>query len=347
VPIDDAIDRLVRAINAAGLPSIRPAGEVTEVLAEIAAEIHPLRLPDELVTFWRRIDPYSITLTPYAQPTDPAFALECWRSHRDGGLGMPPIVMFPFCYESHLFLFVELEDGHGNGGPCFEWGYCDEAFHLRHTSVSRYLDQLAATIEVDAERLRASKWCSWHDFDPDDLWSPERSAALSNELPLGVYGDQLEFGHDVRNWAPHWLEAQGISAADREPRGATTTIAELLRTAALGTNADGTIHGLVVSAATSGDGCQIRVDDGSATLDLWCPTAVCTYGPIIRTRFEFDVVVQPNPSPIPDTSREHQLVQRLALSGNMLGARAALMDMASKTFGSPKPAEATAIRPLS
>ena len=45
--------------------------------------------------------------------------------------------------------------------------------------------------------------------------------------------------------------------------------------------------------ASSGfsDGVRVTIDDGTGTLDAWCPAAVTMFGPACDRRYEFDLVV--------------------------------------------------------
>ena len=50
---------------------------------------------------------------------------------------MTPKLLFPFCYESHGFLFVELHDDRDLGGHVFEWAYAGSPFYRRFAGLSR------------------------------------------------------------------------------------------------------------------------------------------------------------------------------------------------------------------
>lgn len=146
--IDAAVERLIAAYRGAGLPPVRRAGDMDAILSEIRAEISPLRLPEELERFWRLVDPASITVAPYPGPTHSrlrALQLEVAPGRVPG---MTPRLLFPVCYESHGFLFVELEDGLGSGGACIEWAYAGSPFSVRFPSLSACVDPLATMIEA-------------------------------------------------------------------------------------------------------------------------------------------------------------------------------------------------------
>ena len=345
-PIDAAVDRLIAAYRQADLPPIRPADrDVERVLAEIEGEIAPLRLPEVLVRFWRLVDPVTITVAPYPHPTSAGFALESWKSDRDESPGMTPRLLFPIAYESHGFLFVELVDDEG-GGAVLEWAYAGSPFSVRFPSLSAYLDLLATMIELGEFTRHVGETHSWVEFDPEGQWEGAQAVRLAAAQPRPRLGGAREIDEDVRHWPAHWLASSGLTPEASSPRGASTTVADLLRAAAVGTTASGTIRGRVTSLAGFGADWRAAVDDGTGVLDLWCPAAVCTYGPVIRRAFEFDVTVQPNPGPAPDWQPEHREAQDRALSHDLEGAQAAMMNLYARASQSPPAAEATAIRPL-
>jgi hypothetical protein len=333
------IERLIRVYAAAGLPPIQPAKD-TKSLKAIAAAIHPLRLPRDLETFWRRVDADSIASVGQGlTPGGPAAALAMLPLYREETWGVKtPQVLFPVGYGSHTYFLVELDDQRGNGGPCFEWGAGSEGICMRYASISAYLDLLATMVELGEHEAEG--------VVPYAQWAGAAQVRLATAAPLGVYGHQTIIGEDPRSWPAHWRAAGGVAADDYEPRGATTTAAQLLSRAAGGVEASGTIRGRVVSAAMTGDGRRVAVDDGSAVLDIWCPTDVCTYGPVMHREFEFDLIVRPDPPAPIDTRSEHREAQRRALSGDMSGAQDAIRRLSEKTFGTPAAARATAVRPL-
>ena len=344
-PIDSAVDRLAAAYRHAGLPPLRAPDRVDAVIEEIHAEIAPLRLPEELERFWRLVDPESVTVAPYPHPMSVAFALRSWRMHRDEAPGMAPRALFPFAYESHGFLSIELEDGRGNGGTVLEWGYGDEAFRVRFPALSAYLDLLATMIESD-ELVRHDGSLGRVEFDPERRWPGAQAVRLASIGALPGLGLEREIPQDVRAWPEHWLLPEGLAADARTPRGATTTVAALLRDAAAGGAAGGTIRARVSRLVGSADGRRVAVADGSGVLDVWCPTVVCTYGPIVEREFEFDVVVRPAPPAPPDWAPEHREIQQKALDHDLIGAQDAVARLYSMAFETPAAAEATAVRPV-
>lgn len=340
--VEQAVERLAAAYRGEGVGRLRAPGRgVSRVLADVRREIAPLRLPEELERFWRLVDPESVTVAPYPRLTSPAFALRSWVMHRDESPGMTPRLLFPVACESHGFLFAELEDGTGQGGAVYEWGYGGSRFLLRFGGVAGYLDLLATMVELGELRRHDSGWI---EVDPDRRWADAAAVRLAAaDLPPRVAA-AADVDDDPRTWPEHWLRSSGLDAEVRTPRGRTTTVAELLRRAASG-EARGTIHGTVTRLAGSGAGCRISVDDGTGELDVWCPAAICAFGPVIRRRFELDVVAR-HAAPPPDWSSDQRRVQDDALVGSLEAAQAAAMDLYATAFQTTAAAEATAVRPL-
>lgn len=344
--IRDALAHLAAAYDAAGLPPIRKPKGADAALRQIAAAIAPLRLPAELEEFWRRVDPQSITVAPYPHLTSPDFALDSWRSHCDELEGMVPRVLFPVAYESHGFLMVELEDGRGTGGPVFAWAYADEAFVLSFPTLSAYLHLLATMVELGEFAHREASRTSYIEFDPDGRWDDAVAVRLAAAQPIGIHGSTRRIGAEVRSWPDAWQVAAGLAEETRTLRGATATIADVLRRAEAGESVRATVRARVIQLAGTAEGRRATIDDGTASLDIWCPAAVCAYGPIIRTEFEFDVVVGPSPKPSRDWRGRLRDVQARALGGDLAGAQEAAISWHKETFGTPATAEATAVRPV-
>jgi hypothetical protein len=342
--MDRAVERLVAAYDSAGLPPVLAPDDPDAVLARINHEIAPLTLPAELERFWRLVDPRTIRVAPHPAPIAPKFALQTWTMHRDEAPGMVPRMLFPACYESHQLLLVELDDGSGTGGACLEYAYGDTAFVLRFARLSSYVGLLASMI-AEGEWVRHDD-PAWVQFDPDDRW-PARQAAALGAAPLPAwYAGGTQLDQDVRSWPERWLRADGLEPRDRHPRGATTTLAELLAEAAAGRPAQGTVRATVVALVGSGRGSRVMLDDGTATVDVWCPAKVSTYGPVVRTAFEFDlVVVAGGPGQAPD------LADRLGTVHHVLGAgldaaQQGAVELYAELVALPAAAEATGIRPV-
>jgi hypothetical protein len=325
--IETVIERLAKAYTSAGLPPLQgpPAREAETALASIAAEIAPLRLPRQLETFWRRVDPRTVSLGPRPELCDPSAALECWAEFRDEFPGMTPRLLFPIGQQGEDYLFVELattagaagaEAGTGRGGAVFAWRVDGSPFALHFPDLAAYLSLLCTMIELEEFDRHSGQGRSWIEFDPDGRWYDAQAVRLAGALPVPDHGSNRTIDPNIRHWPAHWLAADELISS-RRPRGATTTVAALLRESGAGVEVRGTIRGRVVQLASSGAGAHAAVDDGTAVLVLWCPAAVRGPGPVIERTFEFDVVVPP-----------------------------AAHDLAAEHFDATKIAEATAVRSL-
>jgi hypothetical protein len=286
VRIDDAIDRLAAAHREHGLPGLRPPADPAAAAAaveRIVAEIAPLRLPADLARLWQRVDPSSLAeLSPYPHPSGLVFALEGWMATRDDFPGLHPLLLFPFGYEDHGWLLVELEDGAGSGGPMYELTVGGPGFTLVHPGLCDYLELRAEFVEQGRYAIEAEDGGTWLHFDPDDAWPlacVERAGGVTTVPPL------------AGGWPEPWLAADGIGPETVRLRGADTTVRDLL--ADRDDEHLATIRGRVVGLFMTGDGTHATVDDGTGVVEVRCPPATRHFGPVIRGEFEFDVVVRP------------------------------------------------------
>ena len=347
-PVDDAVRRLTDAYRHAGLKPIPPApSDIDRVLAELHREIAPLRLPEDVERFWRLIDGGAIYPSPTPRPCSADAALSFWKMCRDEGWSASPKLLFPVGIEGWSHLLVELDDGAGAAGALIEGAFANFKYDVRFPSLLSYLDLWATMIESEEFRRHDGDHGPWIEFDPDDRWDDAQAVRLSAAQPLPRLGNAREIQADnPGQWPAHWLAANGFTSEMSTPCGASTTVADLLRGAAAGKSMAGTIRATVTSLGMSGEGRRVDVSDGTGSLDVWCPAAICIYGPVIRKEFEFDVEVRANPSAAPDWASEQREATSRALAGDMEGAASAVRDMHAKAFETGATAEATAIRPL-
>lgn len=311
----EAVDRLQQAHSAAGLGELRPPNAQAEwTLDQIARSVAPLRLPADLVTFWRMVDPDLIAVAPCPRPAGPALSLRLWQRHcaPDPTLA----AYFPWCYDSHEFGLVGLGKPLADSGGCFGWAGAGSPVVRTFPSVAAYLDLLATMIELG-----------------EFVHHPE----------LGV----LEFDP-----ARRWTDAQAVrlASADRGPATpcphSVTTIAALLREAEAGASPSGRIQATVAAVAGSASGQRIEVTDGTGRLDLWCPASLCAAGPTIERSFEFHVTVQPGVARVTDSATALSGIERATRSGDLRAAVSLAAPLYDELFGTPAQAQATAIRPL-
>jgi hypothetical protein len=285
--VDTAIDRLASALEAAGVV-LSLGGDDHAILEKVAAAISPLRLPAELARFYERVDPGVIGIEPHPRCAALDFALQGWLQHRDGAPEMVPEVLFPLCYESWSFLFVELDTPERLGGRLFEWSYGGSDFRLRFGSLTDWLDVLAEVVEAGAWKPLEGASGGRRAIRPDpDIYA----RVTARRLGQGA----LVVPEDTESWPRHW-HAKSVDPG-AEPTGATHTIGELR--ASLGAGPlSATIAGVFSRVAVvAHEGERLMVVDGTGVLDVWCPASVARFHALAAADYlEFDVTVGTAPA---------------------------------------------------
>ena len=160
-----------------------------------------------------------------------------------------------------------------------------------------------------------------------------------------MYGDLRAIPRELEAWPTHWLATRGIDLRDREPLGATHTIAELVAAAGEGV-VTGRIHGEVIRLIGTAQETLVVVDDGTAVIDVSCPAGTSPWGPVHGRRFEFEVTIEGPVEAPPDLDTLHAEISREALTGNLEAAQAAAERMARELEAHRPAAVASDVRPL-
>jgi hypothetical protein len=160
-----------------------------------------------------------------------------------------------------------------------------------------------------------------------------------------MYGDLGAIPRELEAWPTHWLATSGIDLRDREPLGATHTIAELVAAAGEGV-VTGRIHGEVIRLVGTAQETLVVVHDGTADIDVSCPAATSTWGPVHKRRFEFEVTIAGPVEAPPDLDTFQAAISHHALTGNLEAAQAAAESMARELEAHRPAAVASDIRPL-
>jgi hypothetical protein len=332
--IDAAIDRLDDALRSSGLPGLGAPADL-RALDEVAEAVAPYELPAELGRFWERVDAEHVEVYTFPRLGGPASALALRGGLRE--YGAPPILL-PIDYASHCYGAIELGSEWSEGGTILEWDL--DAFPLVSHSVA---DRIALLAELVSEGL----------FERGDGYvaldhraeQEKRLARLVSGGPHPMYGDRRAIPRELEAWPTHWLATSGIDLRDREPLGATHTIAELVAAAGAGV-VTGRIHGEVIRLVGTAQETLVVVDDGTAVIDVSCPAGTSTWGPIHRRRFEFAVTIAgPVEAPL-DLDTFHAAISQQALTGNLEAAQAAAESMARELEAHRPAAVASDIRPL-
>jgi hypothetical protein len=338
--VDSAIDRLDEALRSVGVAGLEPPGDAGPI-AEIAEAVAPYVLPDELRRFWRRVDAERIHVHTFPKIGGPASALSQLRMVREIAtpvpIGLPPILL-PVDYASHCYGVVELGSEWDEGGSLLEFAFEDMPFVSR--SVADWLDMLAELLIEGSFELHDG----WAELDHLAVLA-KRLARLESSGPHPVYGDLRAIADELHLWPAHWLAASGIDLRSREPLGATHTIAELVA-AAETAPVTGRLHAEVVRLVGSAAGALVVVDDGSGTLDVWCPAGTSPWGPVHRVQFELEVTLERPAGAVPDLDSPHEQIVQNALAGDLGSAQEAAIAFSEQLQAHRAAAVATDIRPL-
>lgn len=338
--IDIAIDRLDEALRAAGVGGLEPPREIAPI-ADVAEEVAPYVLPTELRRFWERVDADSVRVRTFPTIGGPATALAELRMARELAspvpIGLPPILV-PVDYASHCFGVVELGSERYDGGTFLEYAFEDMPL-VSHT-VADWIEMLAELLSEGSYELHDG----WAELD-HTAELEKRLTRLRSHGPHPLYGELRAIPDELHLWPAHWLAASGIDLRDREPLGATHTIAQLRAGAGMRPVA-GRIHAEVKRLVGSGAGALVVVDDGTGALDIWCPEGTSPWGPVHRTRFEFALTIDGPVGALPDLDAPHAAVTHHALAGDLGSAQGAALAFFDQLNQHRASAVATDIRPL-
>jgi hypothetical protein len=322
--IDARIDALSDALVAAGVGALRPPEDVAP-LAQLEAAIAPLRLPAAVKRFWQCVDPRTVAALPPFHPVDPTVALTMWRHGRDEFADRQPAILLLVGAEGHGCLSVELDSPGVDGGGLFEWDVVVSDFVRRFTTFGEWISHMTTLIEQGAferNELGGKPWLFLDDA-PADPASP----------PPGVRYHVIP--RDILGWPPHWQRASGLHPEDIEPRGATHSIGELLASDPH-SPLEATIAGSVIALGGSTHSTQVRVNDGTGTIDIHCPAAVTLLGPSCPGEFEFDVHIDPGERVIPQDPD--------AVAAGVADPEERVTKILIARYGGPPGAIATAVR---
>ena len=332
--IDAAIDRLDEALRSALLPGLEEPVD-PRAADEVAAAAAPYELPAELRRFWERVDPERMEVYTFPRLGGPAHALELQPSLRE--YGAPPVLL-PIDYASHCFGVIELGSEWTDGGTILDWNF--DGFAVVAHSLA---DRLAVLTELLLED-RFDRGDGFVSLD-HRAEQQKRLAHLAEYGPHPVYGDMRTIPGELESWPAHWLTTSGIDLRDREPLGATHTIAQLVAAAGEG-HVTGRIHGEVTRLIGSAEETLVVVDDGTRAIDVACPAGTSPWGPVHRRRFEFEVTIEGTVGAPPDLDTLPAAVSHHAQQGDIEAAQAAAERFVRDLEDHRPTAVASDIRPL-
>jgi hypothetical protein len=315
--IDNAIDRYIAAAGRAGAPG--PDGPATEGdLDSVRTAIEPLRLSDDVMAMWRRLQ--APPAMPYPNWITLRMALDFWRQDvLDSGRGFP---MFPIAYESHGYLSAGLI-GDDTESAIWSWAYDAEPAMLRYRTLAVAFDTAA-----DALDHRVFQWHDEHGYlevVDHEAWEAIVRGRNEEAAAVGAFDPGID-SVDLQSplsWPESWQRASGIDVRAAAPRGASTSIRDFL--GASSTHA--TIVGTIVRVTAGAEGCRMVVDDGTGQLVVWCVAAADPYFVVcINDPVEIDLLRVPaNPmnSEEADIDRLNAAIRDALRRGDVAVAKAA------------------------
>jgi hypothetical protein len=286
--VDRIIERLDGALRAAGFDPLAPASE-PESVGEVERALAPYTLPPELRRFWERVDFSRLPVTGWTlpEPCDPRTALEAHGQNlEEAPLLFGPPLLFPIARISGDQWSIELVSRRGPGGTIFSQDTGADELRIEYASFSDLLEVYAELIEEGCFQRRGDGRGSLN----RDAEQGKQEARLAAAPPHPLYGDSREIAADPARWPEHWLEAAGLDLRDREPLGATHTIAELVAESQQ-RPVTGRIRGEIVRLGGSSEGVLALVSDGDEEMFVLCLPSATTWGPRHRGRYEFEVTV--------------------------------------------------------
>jgi hypothetical protein len=338
VSIDEALEALGGALAGAGV-ALWQAPESSAGLDELEAELAPMRLPDEVREFWRRVDVQTLRAEPYPRFSTPEFALVSWRMARDEFAGAEPLALVQVGYESHECMSAELDVDGIEGGVLFQWCVSDVGgFARRFNSMADWVNHVAGLIgDGSYVRIENGQGHCLLVPPPEDIRTElaERTGPPTHPR----YGDTLNVSDDILDWPEHWQRVNGLRADNLELRGATHNVSDVLDSPPA-QELRATIAAYVVDLAGGGaGGIRVRVDDATGTMDVACPPDTTLLGPVLHGWYEFDIVVAPGARQRPSDPA----VATAGVTDPVEQVTAALM----ARYGGPAAATAEAIRRMS
>lgn len=190
--IDDAVALLSAALGELNFRLPRPP-DTTQEIDELATEITPLRLPEEVCRFWKLVDTSTLVADRPPKLDGPGYARHSWKTHHSPGF---PEVLLPIGHESWSLLMVELHGPSDTlGGPLFEWAYGDDDFRYVAASLADWVAEIALA-------LRAQSFERSRDRDGVELALLEHTRRPPDRHP--VYGRVTNIPVEPSKWPDRW-----------------------------------------------------------------------------------------------------------------------------------------------
>ncbi len=212
-------------------PPVDPRA-VAASLDAIDAQIAPLVLPVELRWLWQTWEVIRFEMVPYPRLSAVDFAFDSWGANAGDAT---PRLMFPFAYESHGFLMLEMGGDPERPAPVWSYSYGDVEMTCAYPTLATLFRSSAEAVESAGARAesddRVDRWNAYAELlrGPDFDRIVDRHFAASD----GVDRRQVS-ATDARAWPRAWRDLAGIDPASMTPLGATHSVAQFELAAATG-----------------------------------------------------------------------------------------------------------------
>jgi hypothetical protein len=297
VEIDDAIDRLLGAMEARGFPVVvDPIGD--DQLADLSAAIAPLQLPNDLVTVWRRLPAGAGAFLNGLDLLAPEVALGYWRE--DLAQGTYPRSLLPIGYSSRFYCWIDLQTPSEDLGGAIWEGHLElSEVHLVAPSIAQLLDASS-----EAWGTGIIRWSEWHGravavLEEPDEWAALRARRWPDRVTIPIWTPDA--------WPARWRESSALDLQEIEPRGATTTIREMRETAAgHGVERSFTLVGRIGGGLALPEGYRTELEDSSGRIEVWVPAASDPFHLVFSGALvELDVILRSVSQPHEPIDRVH------------------------------------------
>lgn len=336
------LEEAVARFNAAGraygvvVKPWRSLRRTRQLLTDVERAIEPLRLPQELKTFWATYDPSTIA----APALEGFIPLEFAVERREIDCPPAPQVLLPIADWTQSRVFIELESDNHPGGRIFH-GYHDETeVSLWAFGISGLLDVLSSAFERDMldDRLGTLDQRSLH-----RLVEAQLDEILEPSAPR-----QFE-AVDRSCFTPHWQFAEGLAFDYFELRGATHTVASLEDERHRKSNVTATLVGHFRATVGGGPlgGTMGVLTDESGSMQVFVPQSTAVAGAVGPTgEVEMDVFAVPMAGADLDSIDEHRELQQAVRGGWAFDERALVDRLFSQLHELDMSIVATALRPI-
>lgn len=284
---------------------------------DIASQIAPLELPQELRAFWSGWDPQSLRWPIFEGFIPLSHVIDRHESEHPPA----PAVLMPIADWSSSRIWIELATRSHPGGRIFHSYHDEFELSLWGFGLSGLLDLISDALERDLIDDRTGGLHRTH-FD----------AVVKRSLDELIGRDaQRSFEAAARiDFPEHWREAEGIDADHYALRGATHTVESLRAQRSGNGSVTATLVGTYETSVGGGPlrGCIGTFTDPTGSMQVFVPQLTGLTGAIGHDgSVEIDVLaVQPNGEGLQSLSAKGDL-QRAVNAGNADYSKALVMQL--------------------